>query len=254
MLAVRQLRPLIDAIYEMNIAGTHSDFATAVTSGLGRLIPADVCHLHVVDRATGRILHQAYPANPYTPEEIAYYISHPGDNAFVTYFERTGDTRARRLSDVTDPAAYRRTEFFRRCLARLDFHHSLVLTVGIDAHTIAALAFDRRRRDFSPRHCALLDAFAPHFRLAWSRHRDPWERADKPGLDARERLLRLGLTLREADVLHWVTEGKQNREIATILSLSLGTVQEYVGNILRKLGIENRHQLTVYVLRTTLGR
>ena len=46
-----------------------------------------------------------------------------------------------------------------------------------------------------------------------------------------------------------MTEGKQNREIATILGRSLQTVQEHVGNLLRKLDQENRHAATVFALR-----
>jgi DNA-binding NarL/FixJ family response regulator len=72
---------------------------------------------------------------------------------------------------------------------------------------------------------------------------------EKAVAPARERLLSLGLTTREADVLYWMTEGKQNREIATILGRSLDTVQEHVANILKKLGQENRHAATVFALR-----
>lgn len=64
------------------------------------------------------------------------------------------------------------------------------------------------------------------------------------------RFQKLGLTVREADVLFWMTEGKQNPEIAIILGLSLGTVQEHVGNLVRKLGQENRHAATVHALRS----
>ncbi len=245
----RQWRPLFDAVYEMNFAQDHADFTTAVLTGLNRLIPADVCHLHIVDRAQGRILHQAFPANPFTPEEIAYYVAHPQENAFVRYFERTGDRRARRLSDVTDPVRYRRTEFYRRCLQRLGFRHSLVLPITLNRHTIAAFACDRRRGDFTRRHCALLDEFAPHFQLAWKRHENPWRMVQSETPSPRQQLLTLGLTPREADVLFWMTEGKQNREIATILGRSLETVQEHVANLVRKLGQENRHATTVFALR-----
>jgi len=45
-----------------------------------------------------------------------------------------------------------------------------------------------------------------------------------------------------------MTEGKQNREIATILGIQLGTVQEYVAKILTKLEQENRHATTVFAI------
>jgi DNA-binding NarL/FixJ family response regulator len=50
----------------------------------------------------------------------------------------------------------------------------------------------------------------------------------------------LGLRWREADVLHWILEGKSNEVIATILSTSKRTVDKQVENILRKLGVESR--------------
>ena len=249
----RLWRPLFDAVYEMNTARDHADFASAVIAALHRLIPADVCHLHVMDRKRGRIIHHAFPSNPFHADEVAYYVAHPQENAFVQYFERTGDQHARRLTDVTDAARYRRTEFYRRCLQRLGFRHSLVLPLAIDDHTVAALAFDRRRTNFTRRHCELLDAFAPHFHLAWRRHENPWHENTGGAPAARERLRALGLTPREADVLFWMTEGKQNREIATILGRSLETIQEHVGNIVRKLGQENRHAATVFAVRR-IGR
>ncbi len=51
-----------------------------------------------------------------------------------------------------------------------------------------------------------------------------------------------------------MTEGKQNREIATILGITLGTVQKYVAAILVKLGQENRHSATVFALKTLRNR
>ncbi len=244
-----QLRRLFDAVYEMNTARDHPDFSSAVLAAMNRLIPADFCHIHIVDRVRQRVLQHAFPASPFNDEEVAYYAAHPDQNAFVNYYERTGDKRARRLSDLVDMTRYRRTEFYRRCLRRNGFNHTLALPVTVDQHTVAALAFDRRRRDFTPGHCELLDAFAPHFRLAWRRHENPWHEPARRTPPARERLRRLGLTPREADVLFWMTEGKQNREIATILSRSLETVQEHVANLVRKLDQENRHAATVFALR-----
>ncbi len=53
-------------------------------------------------------------------------------------------------------------------------------------------------------------------------------------------LLPLGLTLREAEVLYWVSEGKSSPEIALLLTLSSRTVEKHIGNIYAKLGVENR--------------
>lgn len=50
----------------------------------------------------------------------------------------------------------------------------------------------------------------------------------------------LGLTPREAEVLHWMTEGKRNAEIAVIVGSSLRTVEKHVANLMNKLRVETR--------------
>ncbi|MCI0418095.1 MAG: helix-turn-helix transcriptional regulator [Acidobacteria bacterium] len=51
---------------------------------------------------------------------------------------------------------------------------------------------------------------------------------------------RLGLTRRETEVLAWVTRGKTNADIATILGSSPRTVEKHLEHIFQKLGVENR--------------
>ncbi len=57
-----------------------------------------------------------------------------------------------------------------------------------------------------------------------------------------ERLLaeRHGLTSREAEVLLWISRGKQNREIGEILTISPRTVNKHLEQIFQKIGVENR--------------
>jgi len=55
-----------------------------------------------------------------------------------------------------------------------------------------------------------------------------------------EDLERVGLTPREAEVLHWVMKGKQDGVIASILKISVRTVHQHIARILRKLQSETR--------------
>ena len=65
-------------------------------------------------------------------------------------------------------------------------------------------------------------------------------------LDEKEKLnpaslkTRFGLTIREAEVLLWVAQGKRNGEIAVILGISERTVLKHMERILAKLSVENR--------------
>jgi DNA-binding NarL/FixJ family response regulator len=58
------------------------------------------------------------------------------------------------------------------------------------------------------------------------------------------------LTPREIDVLHLIAGGNANKEIAAQLSLSEETVKSHVGNILGKLGANDRtHAVTIALKR-----
>jgi DNA-binding response OmpR family regulator/DNA-binding CsgD family transcriptional regulator len=61
---------------------------------------------------------------------------------------------------------------------------------------------------------------------------------------------RLDLTLREAEVLMWISYGKATRDIADILSLSPRTVDKHLEQIYNKLGIANRASAASLAART----
>jgi DNA-binding CsgD family transcriptional regulator len=53
-------------------------------------------------------------------------------------------------------------------------------------------------------------------------------------------LQQIGLTAREGEVLHWVIQGKRDKEVADILSTSPRTIHNHVRSILRKLNVKTR--------------
>lgn len=68
--------------------------------------------------------------------------------------------------------------------------------------------------------------------------------ADHSQLDVREAIgvlaAQLPLTTRQAEVLHWIAEGKTNDEIATILDCSVNTVKMHLKDIFQRLGAHTR--------------
>ncbi|HET9859100.1 MAG TPA: response regulator transcription factor [Nocardioidaceae bacterium] len=67
-----------------------------------------------------------------------------------------------------------------------------------------------------------------------------------------ERLPGRLLTTREDEVLKLIAEGHSSKEIAHALTISLKTVERHRANILRKLGMRDRTQLTRYAIRAGL--
>jgi len=60
----------------------------------------------------------------------------------------------------------------------------------------------------------------------------------------------LSLTVRESEVLLWISRGKSNREIGEILAISPRTVNKHLEQIFVKLGVENRASAAARAVRT----
>jgi NarL family two-component system response regulator LiaR len=60
------------------------------------------------------------------------------------------------------------------------------------------------------------------------------------------------LTPREIEVLRYVAMGRSNRDIALVLGVGEETIKSHVGNLLAKLGVENRAQAAVQALKRGL--
>jgi DNA-binding CsgD family transcriptional regulator len=63
---------------------------------------------------------------------------------------------------------------------------------------------------------------------------------------------RAGFTPREAEVAHWIVEGKTNGEIAALLGVQVQTVKGYVTALFNKTGTGNRLGLALHLIE--LGR
>ena len=97
-------------------------------------------------------------------------------------------------------------------------------------------ALDRNVRFFLTKSTFLNPMFRPN---------QPSLRAHVRGVEqglgaSSKRLISLGLTEREAEVLAWIARGKGNYEIGVILGARTRTICKHVEHILTKLNVENR--------------
>jgi DNA-binding NarL/FixJ family response regulator len=92
----------------------------------------------------------------------------------------------------------------------------------------------------------VLNLLQPHLQRAYANAQlvDASLRAGR--LDP-DRAQRLGLTKREAEVAHWLAEGKTNAEIGRILGTATRTVEKHVEHLLTKLHVENRTTAAIEV-------
>jgi two-component system, NarL family, response regulator NreC len=57
------------------------------------------------------------------------------------------------------------------------------------------------------------------------------------------------LTDREKEVLQLLAEGRSNKEVATVLDLSLSTVETHRANLMQKLNLHNTAEVVLYAVR-----
>jgi two-component system, NarL family, response regulator NreC len=60
------------------------------------------------------------------------------------------------------------------------------------------------------------------------------------------------LTDREKEVLQLLAEGKSNKEVATLLNLSVYTIETHRTNLMQKLNVHNTAELVLYAVRKKL--
>jgi len=94
--------------------------------------------------------------------------------------------------------------------------------------------------------CALESGFVLQF-IGFSAAREVIAKLVRQTEDNNEGILRQAfeLTQREAEVLYWLTLGKTNRDISTILSLSARTVNKHLEQVFQKMGVDNRTSAAV---------
>ncbi len=118
----------------------------------------------------------------------------------------------------------------------LDNHFSI--PIMLDAGAVVHFSVQRKGgADFTERDREVIELLQPHLRSARLLAR---ERAGSAS-GGPELYAGLGLSPREAEVFHWLVEGKRNTEIATILRIGEQTIKSHVANIFNKLGLESRH-------------
>ncbi len=69
----------------------------------------------------------------------------------------------------------------------------------------------------------------------------------------REKNIEGELSGRELDILNLLADGLNNKEIASKLYLSEGTVRNYISIMLDKLNLRDRTQLAIYYYKSKFG-
>jgi DNA-binding CsgD family transcriptional regulator len=174
------------------------------------------------------------------PEEMKKRIielmpTHPVVPAY-----REGLRGAIRVTDCISQRQFQDTPHCRELLLPVGLRYQTVVTLDVPGK-IAGMTVNRGK-DFTEKEVRLLQLIAPQIARA---HRNAQaftalKQAAACTIPAPQDFQRIGLTPREGEVLHWVIQGKRDKEVADILSTSPRTIHNHLRSILAKLNAETR--------------
>lgn len=190
----------------------------------------------------------------YTGHDAGYLMQRVGELVPVEHpaypYIAQGKLDPIRLEDLVTHRQFRNTELYQIAFKPVEIRHQISIPFTTDTH-VGGLTINRLgRKPFSTEDLKLACLFAPFVMQA---HQiSEWLRlckrqAEKLAGSDFAPLRHDGLTRRECEVLHWISHGKRDREIAAILGISHRTVTTHVHSILSKLGVETRTAAAAFV-------
>jgi DNA-binding CsgD family transcriptional regulator len=245
----KQLRWSFDLVGEVADAPTVEEFSRRASEGLSRLIPAQAISFNEWDytehRLTGFHGRSGYLA------ELDYLNElWPQCEWLVRMAPPERIWRVETMSDYVPLKTLKRREVYDCVYRALTIDHFMAITVAANGQRRAVMLLDRDRGEFTDDERAIGQLLIPPLariyrgvrtreRLA-ARARElehalrevPRRRASPDG--AAE------LTARELEVLEHVAAGRTDREIATLLYVSVRTVQKHLEHVYEKLGVRTR--------------
>lgn len=211
----------------------------------------DVCAYHFRDFATGVAYDEtsrrdgSYMLYSNSLDELKVYYdpvtAHITDHPGWRYAMQGGTERVLSIHDFVTSRQFPRTSLYQEAFKHIGSEYQFAVAVATDTH-VGGLTLHRDRpiqESLRP----LLAILSPHIERAYGT-----ALASVDSLDP-EKLTRYGLTVREAEVLVWVIQGKRDSEIALILGISTKTVSKHMEKILSKLNVENRGAAVAEVIR-----
>jgi DNA-binding CsgD family transcriptional regulator len=244
-----QLRVVLHLVGELADAPTPEEFSLRAGDTLRSLIAAQAVSFNEWDYGAHRLtgFHDRAEFRP----ELAYlHELWPQCEWLLRMPPPDRVWRVETMSDSVPLRDLRRREVYACVYRPIRIDHFLAITIGVSGRRRAALLLDRDRGEFTDDERALAQLFTPPlvrlYRSVRARARlaarlGELERAlrNAPGTRGSPEGFR-DLTARELEVLEHVAVGRTDREIATLLYVSVRTVQKHLQHAYEKLGVRTR--------------
>ena len=250
-------RALLKALGELYQPTTVAGFPTRLFAILDELLPGTAVSLDFVDYARHRT-ESHVASNHLTPAQAAEVEAVVREfiwqNPVGAHLAAGHSTAVIQPTDLVSQRQFRRTDLYQLAFRPSGMEYQIVASLAWPQGFGGLVVNRPRSRNFTLREVALVTQLRPHVERAYLALRqlaDLRSRLEKAQAILAAaghvvhpaRQVAAGLTPREGEVLHWVSQGKRNGEVALILGISLRTVEKHVEHLFAKLGVETRTAL-----------
>ncbi|MBO0848301.1 MAG: helix-turn-helix transcriptional regulator [Pseudonocardia sp.] len=228
-------------------------FAATVLPGLADLIGCDIAtHTELGAGTSPSVRYSDHPPGSITKDVAEAFLRNFEQHPVATYYQRTGDGRALRMSDFLGVAEFHRGDLYHECYRPRPTEHILACHLPTASGSVSAFTLNRARGDFTDTERDLLDLLRRPLAVAWSRMRTRY--AARQALAVTPPVRLDVLTERELQVLEQVALGHTSVAIGHMINCSARTVSKHLENIYRKLGVTNRAAAIATVRNTRPDR
>jgi DNA-binding CsgD family transcriptional regulator len=236
-------RRLLELIGDMQGLLELHEFRHELLPALRRAVPCDWASLNDIGPDPETLVIVAEPEPPAEVVPVFARLAH--ENPLVAYYASTRDGRALRFSDLVTRRQLHALAIYKQVYRRLGVEFQIAFNLPHTPDRILGVALSRGDRDFTDRERELLETARPFLIQAYRNairytsliERQRSDEDEGPELD---RLIGLGLTPRQAEILQAVATGAPEREIADRLSISTRTVEKHLERCYRRLGVNTR--------------
>ena len=247
-----ELTDLLTLIEEVHKAKSQRQFRQLLIQGTGSLIASDSCAWTefstdlFTDKKVEVKLAEITDDDINTEQLIPLFNAFAYQHPVIAQIIETGDKGANAISDKLERRAFAKLELYYKFYALQGIEDQM--SIGyIEHEQVKGLSIHRSTWGFSAKEHHIAERIAectfPYYRglPAGTEDRatgEPIIQINAVNFEHHHKLL--GITHRQAELLNLVARGQSNKQIASVLELSEGTVRKHFENCFRRLGVQNR--------------
>ena len=235
---------LLEGLAELYALAPLDQYPNRVLALVHHVIGCDAASYNEVELSTGNFRALVDPEEQVNRDIALVFGELMHQHPVLAHVGETGDYGAHMISDFLNPNEFHRLALHGEFFGPLGIDDQLSTTLHVDSgdHVIGVAL--NRSGYFSESERCLLDMLRPHLITAHAnaiRYSQAVEAAKlaSPAMDRSSSTI-AQLTDRQYEVLHRISSGCTNVQVATELDISVGTVKKHVEHILERLEVETR--------------